>query len=122
LTTDDCWKKTEKATLEANVVRDMAANILKRPFVKRYIFKGCCRTAKKVEAKAVYFDGVKDLINCTSKAWATGGEHSTYYLDESRAQKQFTKDKGVKVVALPASSGSRQSINVQLPTAILRNF
>lgn len=27
-----------------------------------------------------------------------------------------------EVVALPVSSGSRQSVNVQLPTAILRNL
>jgi len=36
--------------------------------------------------------------------------------------KAFAKAAGVHVVRLPATKGSRQSVTVQLPTAILRNL
>ena len=65
---------------------------------------------------------VPNIIQCTSKAYATGGEHSAYYLNESRSQRQFAKDRNLVVVSLPSVKGSRQSITVQLPTAILRNL
>jgi hypothetical protein len=47
---------------------------------------------------------------------------STYYLNESRPQRKFAKDHNLVVVHLPSIKGSRQSINVQLPTAILHNL
>ena len=62
---------------------------------------------------------VREAVDTTSKAFATGGEDSAYYLSESRAMQEFTApDAGT----LPTTRGSRQSTTVQLPTAILRNM
>ena len=60
--------------------------------------------------------------NTTSKALATGGGDFLYYLNESRAMEQFASTMNLTLVKLPATKGSRQSINVQLPTAILKNL
>ena len=65
---------------------------------------------------------ITSIINTTSKALATGGEDFAYYPNESRAMKVFAEKAALSVVRLPATKGSRQSINVQLPTAILRNL
>jgi hypothetical protein len=45
-----------------------------------------------------------------------------YYLNESRAMEQFASAMNMTLVKLPATKGSWQSINVQLPTAILKNL
>ena len=65
---------------------------------------------------------VSNIINTTSKALATGGGDFLYYLNESRAMEQFASTMNLTLVKLPATKGSRQSINVQLPTAILKNL
>ena len=171
LTTDDCWRISEKSELEANVVRDLAATIITTAFVrwaaklsKRFPLwaaKLSTRTAKEVERKVVGFQStllprtakeVKDkveirfkpkmgarlkltgtgpyevlpcitnIIHTTSKAFATGGEDFLYYLNESRAMNEFAFEKKLTVSTLPTTKGSRQSIAVQLPTAILRNL
>ena len=150
LTTDDCWKISEKPTLEANVVRDLAATLIARVFSrreatrvnkapKRYPQKLYVRTAAEAAAKSAGFKSgprlkltgtgqyeklpcVSNIITTTSKALATGGEHFLYYLNESRAMQEFAAASNIKVVRLPATKGSRQSINVQLPTAILKNL
>ena len=65
---------------------------------------------------------ITSIINTTSKVLATGGEDFAYYLSESRAVKVFAEKAALSVVRPPATKGSRQSINVQLPTAILLNL
>jgi hypothetical protein len=45
-----------------------------------------------------------------------------YYLNKSRAMNKLAARAGFPLVKLPANMGSRQSINVQLPTAILKNL
>ena len=65
---------------------------------------------------------VREAVDTTSKAFATGGEDSAYYLSESRAMKEFTARMQLTAGTLPTTRGSRQSIAVQLPTAILRNM
>ena len=67
-----------------------------------------------------HLDGVSPLpdvpstITCTSKAFAPGGEHGAYYLNEPRSQAKFAKDRNFSIVRLSAVKGSRQSTNVQL--------
>ena len=52
---------------------------------------------------------VREAVDTTSKAFATGGEDFAYYLSDSRAMQEFTApDAGI----LPTTKGSRQSINV----------
>ena len=65
---------------------------------------------------------ITNIIHTTSKAFATGGEDFLYYLNESRAMNEFAFEKKLTVSTLPTTKGSRQSIAVQLPTAILRNL
>jgi len=62
------------------------------------------------------------IINTTSKALATSGEDFAYYLNESSAMQVLAEKAALSVVRLPATKEPRQSTNVQLPTAILRNL
>jgi hypothetical protein len=63
-----------------------------------------------------------NTINTTSKTLATGGGDMFCYLSKLRAMKEFAARAGFTLVKLPATKGPRQSINVQLPTAILKNL
>ena len=63
---------------------------------------------------------VREAVDTTSKAFATGGEDFAYYLSDSRAMQEFTAP--AHRGHAPNDRGSRQSITVQLPTAILRNM
>jgi TRAP-type uncharacterized transport system substrate-binding protein len=65
---------------------------------------------------------VSSIISTTSIALATGGGDLLYYLNESRATEQIASAMNLALVKLPATKGSRQSINVQIPTAILMNL
>ena len=59
-----------------------------------------------------HLDGVSPLpdvpntITCTSKAFAPGGEHGAYYLNESRSQAKFAKDLNFSIARLFAVKGS----------------
>ena len=64
---------------------------------------------------------VQAISRSSAKAFATAGEDSSYYLNEKRQFIAFAKLKSLHVFSLPSVKGSRQSINVQLPTALLRN-
>jgi len=64
---------------------------------------------------------VQAISRSAAKAFATAGEDSSYYLNEKRQFIAFAKLKSLHVFSLPSVKGSRQSINVQLPTALLRN-
>jgi len=64
---------------------------------------------------------VQAITRSAAKAFATGGDDSSYYLNEKRQFHAFAKLKSLRVFSLPSVKGSRQSINVQLPTALLRN-
>jgi len=67
-----------------------------------------------------HLDGVSPLpdvpstITCTSKAFAPGGEHGAYYLNEPRSQAKFAKDRNFSIVRISDVKGSRQCTNVQL--------
>ena len=63
---------------------------------------------------------VREAGDTTSRAFATGGEDFAYYLSESRAMQKFTAP--AHRGHAPNDRGPRQSITVQLPTAILRNM
>jgi hypothetical protein len=65
---------------------------------------------------------VSKTTNTTSKALATGGGGMLYYLNEPRAMKKFAACAGFTPVNLPATTRLRQSINVQFPTVIIKNF
>lgn len=170
LTTDDCWKQSEKAALESCMVRDRAARIIQRLFnariikqigkiegdevavlrlrkLTKVIFKGYmasspafCSGWKKVGDKLVdrkalslipagrHLDGKSDIpdvqavLHSTSKAFACGGDDAAYYLNERRKLVRYAKTHdGCFLVALPSFKGSRQSINVTLPTKVLQN-
>jgi hypothetical protein len=64
---------------------------------------------------------VQAITRSAAKAFATGGDDSSYYLNEKRQFTAFAKLKSLPIFSLPSVKGSRQSINVQLPTALLRN-
>ena len=64
---------------------------------------------------------VQAISRSAAKAFATAGEDSSYYLNEKRQFTAFAKLQSLHVFSLPSVKGSRQSINVQLPTALLRN-
>ena len=162
-TTDDCWSKSEKVTVEANMVEERAGRVLLRWVQLRRAIKknkppvrviaaskdyswvrgssgfesgwgetwaapggGGTRGALRLLPRNRHLDGINDqpdvpnIIHCTSKVFATssGGDH----LNESRSFHQFAQDQKFVVVHLPSVKGNRQSINVQLPTAILRNL
>ena len=67
-----------------------------------------------------HLDGVSPLpdvpstITCTSKAFAPGGEHGAYYLNEPRSQAKFAKDRNFSIVRISDVKGSRQCTNAQL--------
>ena len=63
---------------------------------------------------------VREAVDTTSKAFATGGEDLAYYPNESRAVQEFTAP--AHRGCAPNDRGSRQSTTIQLPTAILRNM
>ena len=63
---------------------------------------------------------VREAVDTTSKAFATGGEDFAYYPSESRAMQEFTAP--AHRGHAPNDMGSRQSTTAQLPTAILRNM
>lgn len=95
LTIDACYNKTEKNTLKENMAREE-------------------------------YDGeprdVGNIIRVISKLFASGGEHSNYYLNEFRVFENYTKKVPQSVYTkLPPVRGSRQSINVELPAAIVFN-
>lgn len=146
LTTDDCWKQSEKAALEACMVHDRAARIIQRLGKARVIFKGYMGSSpafvsgwkkvgeKLVDRKALFLipagrhlDGkseipdVQGVLHSTSKAFACGGDDAAYYLNERRKLLRHAKTNGLFLVALPSFKGSRQSINVTLPTKVLQN-
>jgi hypothetical protein len=60
-------------------------------------------------------------MRSAAKAFATDGDDSKYYLNEKRQLAAFAELSGLKLYALPSVKGSRQSINVFLATALLRN-
>jgi len=64
---------------------------------------------------------VPGVIRQTSLAFTTGGEHNEYYLNECLALQEWAKQEGKSLKRLPAVRGSRQSVHVQLATAILAN-
>ena len=63
---------------------------------------------------------VREAVDTTSRAFATGGEDFAYYLNEPRAMQGLTAP--AHHGHAPNDRGSRQSITVQLATAILRNI
>ena len=63
---------------------------------------------------------VREAANTTSRAFATGGEDFAYYLSDSRAMQELTAP--AHRGHAPNDRDSRQSITVQLATAILRNI
>ena len=63
---------------------------------------------------------VREAADTTSRAFATGGEDFAYYLNEPRAMQGLTAP--AHRGHAPNDRGSRQSITVQLATAILRNI
>ena len=63
---------------------------------------------------------VREAVDTTSRAFATGGEDFAYYLSDSRAMQEFTAP--AHRGCAPNDRGSRQSTTIQLPTAILRNM
>jgi hypothetical protein len=69
-------------------------------FLKSLLFSGGCPMPKLEKGK-----GKKRAASVPAASVATAMDHGVE-----------------EIVALPASSGSRQSINVQVPTAILRNL
>ena len=74
-----------------------------------------------------HLDGVsevlapQDVLRACDKAFNTTGDGFDYYLNESRPLHQWALDEGLQLYKLPSMRASRQSINVQLATAILRN-
>ena len=60
-------------------------------------------------------------MRACDKAFNTTGDGFDYYLNESRPLHQWALDEGLQLYKLPSMRASRQSINVQLATAILRN-
>ena len=63
---------------------------------------------------------VREAADTTSRAFATGGEDFAYYLNESRAMQRLMAP--AHRGNAPNDRSSRQSITVQLPTAILRKM
>jgi hypothetical protein len=63
---------------------------------------------------------VREAVGTTFRAFATSGEDYAYYLKESRAMQGLTAPAHCGYA--PNDKGPRQSIAVQLPTAILRNM
>ena len=64
---------------------------------------------------------VAAVIRQTSLAFAAGGEHNEYFLNECLALTELASQHGYVLLRLPAVRGSRQSVNVKLATAILAN-
>ena len=63
---------------------------------------------------------VREAVGTAFRAFATSGEDYAYYLIESRAMQGLTAP--AHRGQAPNDRGSRQSITVQLATAILRNI
>ena len=67
---------------------------------------------------------VSNIMYCVSKLFASGGEHASYYLNTYRSFKRWADDNGLTdgIEKLPPIKGSRQSVNVEIPAAILHNL
>jgi hypothetical protein len=96
LTVDDCYKKSEKE-----------------------VIKQCMKDDKKTGSSL----DVSNVVICVSKLFASDGDHASYYLNSYRTFRKWADDENIEgVVLLPSVKGSRQSINVELPAAILQNI